>query len=499
MQVQQLHTRFLWPFFLRRDDFDRVIRTLSGGWTRQEPPHLYREELLAPARAYLCDDNAYFRFAEPASLFPQGLFATLSDGIVVPVKIPSNGGLELFVTHDGVGILAIALSVADVPARTAVDFNYRLARMSSAPAAALHVRHPSEEESRWSRIPQADRDKIRPAPAVDAAPRDRIGKPGGTFTLAEVVHLLAEPLVSAGARPVQSQLSIYTVASFDRSVVFDDESCIAWGGPLLSALAQVEEPTHAGSRAGVIDVPNTLMNRCHWAAVGMLGAAHLIADQPAPEGMDHHPFDAERMYRVRDKYFVPYLFALIQRLVLNGIGAEAVALARSRYARNTRGDHSPQQLRATLSVLRTSLLELGVGGRLNQISSRQALHRYYRLAQEGFDVRGAWGEMRNELSDMDASNIATDVANNIRVITRVQDAAHALEYVIISVYFAHLWHMFAADNMELYRKALDWIKPFIPPDRTLPHGWFVAWGVLLFAAIGWLFAFLFTRVRGRHE
>ncbi|MEA2416623.1 MAG: hypothetical protein QOI58_3280 [Thermoanaerobaculia bacterium] len=486
MQVQQLHTRFLWPFFFGRDDFDRVVGTLSGGWTRQEPPHLYREELLAPAQAYLGDDNAYFRFAEPASLFPQGLFATLSNGIVVPVKIPSGGGLELFVTHDGVGMLAIALSVADVPTRIAVDFNYRLARMSSAPAATLHVRHPSEEESRWSRIPQADRDRIRPAPAVDAPPRDRIGKPGGTFTLAEVVHLLAEPLVSAGARPVQSQLSIYTVASFDSSVVFDNESCIAWGGPLLSALAQIEEPTHAGSSAGVVDVPNALMNRCHWAAAGMLGAAHLIADQPAPEGMDGHPFNAERMYRVRDKYFVPYLFALIQRLVLNCMGTEAAALARSR---------DPRKLR----MLRTSLLEFGIGGRLSQISSRQALHRYYRLAQEGFDVREAWGDVRNALSDMDASNIASDVANNIRVIKRVQDAAHALEYVIISVYFAHLWHMFAADNMELYAKALDWIKPFIPPDRTLPHGWFVAWGVLLFATIGWLLAFLLTRVRGSHE
>jgi hypothetical protein len=230
------------------------------------------------------------------------------------------------------------------------------------------------------------------------------------------------------------------------------------------------------------------MNRCHWAAAGMLGAAHLIADQPAPEGMDGHPFNAERMYRVRDKYFIPYLFALIQRLALNCMDTEAAALARSRDARKLR-------------MLRTSLLESAIGGRLSQISSRQALHRYYRLAQEGlgFDLREAWGDVRNALSDMEASSIATDVARNIRVITRVQDAAHALEYVIISVYFAHLWHMFAADNMELYAKALDWIKPFIPPDRTLPHGWFVAWGVLLFATIGWLLAFLLTRVRGSHE
>jgi len=484
MHLQQLHTRFLWPFFIRREDFDRLSDVLANTWTRQPPPHFYREELLDSARTYLANDTAYFRLADPASLFPQALFATLSAGVTVPVKIPSGGGVELFVTCDGVGILSIALSVADVTTRVAIDFNYRLARMSGAMPATLHVVHPKEDAERWVQIPKPDRDLIRPAPAPDAVARHRIGKPGGTFTLAEVVEVLAKPLVDLGARPVQSHFAIYTVAAFDSTVVFDQESCISWGGPLLSALAQVEEPTHAGSTAGAVDVPNALLNRCHWAAVGILGAAHLIADQPAPDGMEQHPFNAERLYRVRDKYFVPYLFALIQRLVLNRMGMEAVVLARSRDAR-------------TLSLLRTSLLEFGVGGRFSQISTRQALHRYYRLAQDGLDVREAWGDVRNALSDMDGSNIATDVANNLRVITRLQDAAHALEYVVISVYFAELWHMFAADNKELYRWVFRWIRPLLPADRTLPQDWFVGGGVLLFGAIGWLFAFLFTR--GSHD
>lgn len=486
MHLRQLHTRFLWPFFIPRPDFDRLPTVLGSAWTRQQLPHLYREELLEPARAYLADGSAYFCFTDLASLFPQALFATLSDGVVVPVKIPSGGGVELLVTRDGVGILSIALSIADVPTRTAVDFNYRLARIAVAAPATLHVRHPSEEPERWSRIPESDRSKIRPAPPPDAAAPNRIGKLGGTFTLAEVVHVLSQPLVNAGARPVQLQLSVYTVALFDRSVALDQESCIAWAGPLLSSLAQVEEPTHAGSKPGTVDLPNVLMNRCHWGAVGILGAAHLIADQMPPEGMERHPFDAERLHRVRDKYFIPYLFALVQRLVLNRMGMEAVALARSRDAQ-------------ALSALRTSLLEFGIGGRLSQISSRQALHRYYRLAQEGLDVREAWGDVRDALSDMDASNIAADVANNLHVITGVQHAAHALEYVVISVYVAHLWHMFAAENKELYEKVVGWIAPLLPAGRTLPQHWFVAWGVLLFAAIGWCLAFFFTRLHSSRE
>ena len=481
--VQQLHTRFLWPFLIDRDQFDRLEAMLGSAWMRQQPPHLYRDELLEQAQKFLRDSMAYFRFADAASLFPQALTAKLSNGVTVPVKIPSGGGVELFVTREGVCVLSIALSVAGVPTQTMVDFNYRLARKSLAPAAMLHVMHASEDPERWSRIPEADRSRIRPAPPSDAPKRDRIGTPGGTFTLAEVVEHLIAPL---DVQDVQSQLSVYTVASFDSNVVFDQESCVSWAGPLLSALAQIEEPTHAGATAGAVDVPNALMNRCHWAAVGLLGAAHLAADQPPPAGTENHPFNAERVHRIRDKYFVPYLLALIQRHVLNRMADEAVELVRSRDA-------------VKLRALRTSLLEFGIGGRLSQVSSRQALHRYYRLVQEGLDLREAWGDVRNALSDIDGSNIATNLANNVGAMTRLQHAAHALEYVIVSVYSAKLWHMFAEHNDSLYRMVVAGITPLLPHGRTLPHDWFVAWGVLLFAGLGWLFVYLYNHSRRGHD
>jgi hypothetical protein len=83
--------------------------------------------------------------------------------------------------------------------------------------------------------------------------------------------------------------------------------------------------------------------------------------------------------------------------------------------------------------------------------------------------------------------------------TRLQHTAHALEYVIISVYSAELWHMFAAGNGPLYKTALAWIEPLLPRGRTLPQDWFVAWGVLLFAGMAWLSVYLYNHLAARHK
>jgi len=474
MNVQQLHTRFLWPFVIGRDDFHGVEKALGTVWRRRELPHLYLDELLEHARKFLSDDRdvKYLTFENQASLFPRGLTVELSEGITAPVRTPTGEAIELFITRDRIGILSITLSPGeDIPASVVLDFNYRLARKTAAQPARLHVMHPAEDAVRWSQIKPEHRSKIHPAPAKDASARDRIGAPGGTFTLAEVVEQLLAPL---RARALQAQFSIYAVASFENTDVFDEESCVSWAGPLLSGLTQIEEPTHAGAKAGTVDAPNLLMNRCHWAAVGVLGAAHLIADQPPPERAIDHPFNAERMVRIRDKYFIPYLIGLIQLHVLNKMAEQAVNFVRD-----------PDKLRA----LRVSLLEFGIGGRFSQLSSRHALHRYYRLVQDGLDVREAWGDLRTALSEIDASNLTMDVAKNVSSMSRLQHAAHTLEYVIISVYAAKLWHMFAGDNKHLHELVLGWLQPLMPANRTLPEDWFVAWGVLLFAGFGFLFAY----------
>jgi hypothetical protein len=480
MNAKQLHTRFLWPFSIRREGFDRVETALGSSWRREDLPHLYRDDLLEQAQAFLCKDIVYLRLSDADRLFPHMLRAQLSKGVSVPVRMPSGGGIEVFVTREGVGVLSILLSLTNVTTDVMVDFNYRMARKAVAVPAKLHVAHPAEDAERWKRISEDDRARIQDAPRVDAPPGDRIGAQGGTYTLGEVIAHVTAPLERFDLQGLQLPLSVYTVASFGSMVSFDKEECLSWSGPLLSALAQIEEPNHAGAKAGSVHVPNSVMNRCHWAGVGVLGAAHLTADQPPPEGVEEHPFNAERILRIRDKYFVPYLLGLIQRHVLNKMAKEAVNLVQSRRV---------EELRA----LRMSLLEFGVGGRFSQISTRHALHRYYRLVQEGLDVRDAWSDVRAALSDIDASNIAMDVANNVGVMTRLQHAAHTLEYAIISVYAAKLWHMFAAENEPLTHEFNKLIDFLLPAGRELPHHWFVSWGVLLFAALGWLAVYLYNR------
>ena len=73
----------------------------------------------------------------------------------------------------------------------------------------------------------------------------------------------------------------YSVARFGPEVNFADKSIRDLLAPDLAKLAQVEEPVHSGTSPELLSVPNEVLNRRHWAAVGLLGAAHLVADQPA--------------------------------------------------------------------------------------------------------------------------------------------------------------------------------------------------------------------------
>jgi hypothetical protein len=255
-------------------------------------------------------------------------------------------------------------------------------------------------------------------------------------------------------------------------------------------------------------VPNAVLNRRHWAAVGQLGAAHVVADQPGD-----HPFNEQRVPRVRDKYFIQYLMALLQRLVVHRVidRAEAV-LAKTGAERDS-----------DLEALRGDLLRFAVGGHFTQVSTRHALHRFYQVAREGLDVPAAWSEVRRAIADIDArvtqqrqEKVAEGVAGNMKamaevaddlgrvthkmdenlgIIASVQQLIHWIEIAIVSVYFAHLWYMFA-ENESLK----EWVS-----EKAHTHGagdWFVSLGVLVWAAIGFGLALLLGRVlhrSSRHE
>jgi hypothetical protein len=202
----------------------------------------------------------------------------------------------------------------------------------------------------------------------------------------------------------------------------------------------------------------------------------VIADQPAKEVGDQArdvAFNEQKMAIVRDKYFIPYLIALLQRLALNRAIEDAGTIMASP------GSDAAERL----ARLRADLLEFGIGGHYTQVSVRQALHRYYQVARAGLDVPDAWEEVRRAIADLDAraaaerqGQLAGNVARNLEAIKGVQEFVHLIEYFLVSVYFAHLWHMLTSENEDL--KA--WVHKILGIDGN----WFVSLGVIVSAALG---------------
>jgi hypothetical protein len=393
-------------------------------------------------------------------------------------------GIELFLLDLGIGILSLPLS-PDAPRlepREAANFNYRMSLLDPKVRARIGIPHPADDPQAWARIPEAHRSKIKPAPAEGAALPDRLGVKGGSFTVAELIDELLGPLRKFGLRQVQPQLSVYTIARFDATLDLEVPALRDALAPFLSTLAQIEEPMHSGAPLGVVGVTQAVLNRRHWAAVGLLGAAHAIADQPPPPGLEAHPFNEQKMGRIRDKYFIPYLVALIQRFVLHRAIEEANAVVLG----------PPEKQPAELSRLRGALLRFAVGGHFSQVTSRHVIHRFYRIVQEGLDVPKGWEEVRHALADIDAQytseregRVAKDMAESLTIVARTQSMIEWIEIFLVSVYAAHLWHMFAGELHPLHH--------FLEHHAPALADWLVPLGVIAFAALGGIGAALFLK------
>ena len=253
-------------------------------------------------------------------------------------------------------------------------------------------------------------------------------------------------------------------------------------GPFVASLAQVEESNHPGSVPGELSVPNAILNRRHWTAVGVLGSAHLVADQTDAAG-NPLGFNQQRMQTALDKYFVSFLVTMLQRKTLNRAVEEAAEIfagpVEDRPARTSR--------------LRLDLLRFGVGGQFNQISSRHAHHRYYQLCREGLDVIPAWSDIRGILEELDADRLAaeqgaqqqkievlaTQVTGSVRNIEHIQSVVHVIEYFFGVVYGAHLCHMLFGEN--------DVVKHWFHNEVYLDERWYLTILAILGGGAGALF------------
>ena len=370
-------------------------------------------------------------------------------------------GVEIFLNMLGVGVLSITLKLVGNMFTTddAAAFNYCIVQPRKKSSHGLRLPHSGNESEQRNKPPLAD----------DVPLGERVGVRGGRFWLVELAQALLEPMSAVGLQPalsanlVQAQFWVCSVARFDESVDWNDAATRNKFARFLSALAQVEEPGHAGTIGEELGVANAVLNTKHWAAVGLMGAVHLLADQP-----NNHQFNSARVSRAMRKYFVPYLMALFQYLMLQRAASEASALVKSPDAG------------AKLAGLRQSLLEFGVGGHFGQVSSRHAVQRFFRVAEEGLSINEAWQEVRQAIEDLDAKVTAEQtrkLAEETKVLAegqkqateelvQLQSMVHLIEVFIVSVYTAELWHLFAAEN--------EWLK-----DHHL-----VSIGVVVFAILG---------------
>lgn len=431
LHPKALQTRFIYPFFFKPKSVCEAVNALTtlkqkgrkgevAVWeSTSEVPELYHQEMLSSAQRFLFADenvsdcrylrlndnraNAWFRNKIHVSV-PRNNIDDFTATLI------SKTGIELFLSPFGVGILSIAFEVnlPDVDTVGNIEsyklYNYYLSQMRkgtepslSLPAAPAHLTQP-----------ESDNDTIG----------QRLGKAGESFRLKELCDYLLQGLEGdLGLNLVQKQFSIYTAAQFSKAIDFSLPDLRKDLGPFLSGLAQVEEVNHAGHIPSEnLDIVNHVMNTRHWAAMSFLGAAHLVADQ----GVE---FDNQRLHIVAHKYFAPYLAAYFQRLILQRLLNDASLFLHS--------EMSSEEQAQQFSYLHSQLLDFNVTGLFTEISSREALNRYYHMSQSTFAIDKNMSRVSSAIQNYDTDKITKGLADSVTQISKIQGSVEWFQVLFV--------------------------------------------------------------------
>lgn len=467
------HTiRLLYPFWLDTGCLDKAVDALchlrhqgqqpalKKTWLEtQNVPTLYREEILPlvtqvmfgfrqGTHRYLRIDGETLNYWFPrdGEMAPKSAAKTgdKEQHPHYPIKTAGEG-IELFLSPNGVGLLSLTFESRLGDTKYLQAFNHRLSQIRRPSAYSYQV--PLDELS--EQTPPAPEDNFE----------QRLGARGGAFLLEELVDFLLAPLHDFGLQETQQQFSVYSVTRFDKHTTFTEADCQARLKPFLAALAHVEEATHQGS----LGLREQMLNPKHWAAVGSLGAAHLIADQDPP-----HPFDEQRLSRSLYKYFVPYLCAFLQRLTLQRLLWET-----DQSILEAAGNLEPSE---KLHTLHHDMLRFSVQGCFTEISSREVINQYYELTLQGLRVAQSQQLVQRALHDMASATtaafqqkasdntqaLAKDVSANVGMLADVQRKVEWLEVFFVSYYATALVH-YVGEGLfaETYLHWSAMLAPFI--------------------------------------
>ncbi|HMF19237.1 MAG TPA: hypothetical protein VKE98_18650, partial [Gemmataceae bacterium] len=257
--LTDFQTRFLLPFFFERRGVAKALSALQSQtfstregkpmplWECPDAHHLYKDELLPQVVQFLFGSEkgsgcGFLRIADvPANAWFAQTELALPDGNRLPVRLVPGVRIEMFLSPQGVGVVSISLTPGQsgLSQKNAVQFNYELAQFQRREGCRIRKRHPRDEPQVWEKLPPERQAQITSPPDDDAALDKRLGAPGASFTMSELVSFLLKDLKPHGISPVQRELSVYSVARFGPHVDMGAPALRGRLAPFLSALAQV--------------------------------------------------------------------------------------------------------------------------------------------------------------------------------------------------------------------------------------------------------------------
>jgi hypothetical protein len=464
-QAASAQTRLLLPFLFERRAADRAAEALAGAssgiarglWTREPPRKLYRYrlEMTGQLDRFLFShgdkgtvEGAYLHASGERIRRWLGALDVDLGSRVARVGLASTPGVELFLTAHGAGVLSLCFDLgADVELASVLELNRRLSILTRPGERAPWLSAPWPEGT----APAAGAE----APQAGTVPLgDRLGRPGARFSLTELLAELLEPLRGMGIAPIQESLCAYSVVALPHDVQVGAAETRKWTGPLLASLAQVHAVFRPAPERGKLGVPNLFLGANHWAAASLQGAGHLLGAREA------HALGEDTVAEARDRYFVPYLTALLQRCAIKKAAEEATEMVLHEDVK-----------REPVSKLRSDVLAFALAGALPEVSVRASLHRYYRMCQRAVDlernleqVRSALGDLEAQLSAKQQVEIAEAQRDIAKQSAESQESSHRIhmslvwiEVFIVVAYAAELVKFFVIELPHIQEPRTRWI------------------------------------------
>jgi hypothetical protein len=468
-------TRFLYPFRWSAPSLDQAATKLADAtlaiW-KLEPnvPDTYHDNALQYASWVLFRlDRHHGRYLRMKTEILSALLADVSvtiSGRRFGVAAQEAAGIELFLLDDGIGILSFAIQPTPASGRNGFcltdlrDFNSYLHR--AGPGVLVPTASPT---------PLTVGERSLGAFKTWIATPD----PGSCFTLVGLRDLLLRPIVAESslirnsdgdglAWPLKPSFLVYTVAHLDETFDLNDPACRRWAGPELVALRDHWPSDHAGAVSSLLPGTHLILNRRHWTAVGLEGAAVLVGDQPAPAERREHPFNPFRVGQAFEKHFFQYLLALLQRLSIHALRERALCIVipeptsvhgptfpkagRAQIGQSlasipagTNHESGSRKTEEQIATLRDQLLEFGLNGRFSQVQLSEAAQEVYETAVKGLRLEEAWQEARGALEEIDARRTAQRSAQSLDEIMHLQQKVEWAEVFIIGVYALEATHI----------------------------------------------------------